>query len=75
VGRPFEPFPSSALDGSVIDSFDVVAQNEARFPSAMLGVLAAGRAYIPFRKQRPSLVGEITRRNQPCGAGLIGDQW
>jgi amino acid adenylation domain-containing protein len=100
VGRPFEPFPDSALDGSVIDRFDAVARrfperlaiqdltcrlayselaamvdriaavtnaaiagragpvaillnSEARYPAAMLSVLAAGRPYVPLDAGHP----------------------
>jgi amino acid adenylation domain-containing protein len=98
--RPFEPFPYSVLDGSVIDRFSAIARqypeklavqdltcsltyaelaalvdriaavtdaatvqragpvaillkSEARFPAAMLGVLAAGRGYIPLDADQP----------------------
>src|SRR5580704_6828650 len=94
VNRPFEPFPYSALEGSIIDRFEAIAKRFATrvalsdrvsqltyggladlvsriaadiavavadrpgpvaivlprnvfFPAAMLGVLAAGRGYVP----------------------------
>lgn len=100
VDRPFEVFPYSALEGSVLDRFDAVVsrfperlaiqdstrrliyaelavivdriaaaatsatagragpvaillRSEARFPAAMLGVLAAGRAYVPLDADQP----------------------
>jgi amino acid adenylation domain-containing protein len=125
VDRPFEPFPSSALDGSIIDRFDVIAhrfperlairdltccltyseladmvdriaavtnaaiaerpgpvaillKNEARFPAAMLGVLAAGRAYIPLDAGEPiarnRLIAEQAGAAALISAGDIADQ-
>ena len=100
VDRPFEVFPYSALESSVLDRFDAVAsrfperlaiqdttrrltyaelaamvdriaaaviaatagragpvaillRGEVRFPAAMLGVLAAGRAYVPLDADQP----------------------
>ena len=125
VDRPFEPFPSSALDGSIIDRFDVIAhrfperlaiqdltccltyseladmvdriaavtnaaiverpgpvaillKNEAHFPAAMLGVLAAGRAYIPLDAGEPiarnRLIAEQAGAAALISAGDIADQ-
>jgi non-ribosomal peptide synthetase component F len=125
VGRPIEPFPSSTLDGSVIDRFDAVARrfperlaiqdstsrltyseladmvgriaartevaiagragpvaillnNEARFPAAMLGVLAAGRAYIPLDAGEPiarnGLIAEQAGAAALISAGDLADQ-
>jgi amino acid adenylation domain-containing protein len=98
--RTFEPFPYSALEGSILDRFDAVVRrhadrlavqdaevgltyaevaeqaariaarvgkavegrpgpvaillpNDARLPGAMLGVLAAGRAFIPLDVDHP----------------------
>jgi amino acid adenylation domain-containing protein len=95
VDRPFEPFPYSALEGSIIDRFEAIAKRfttrvalsdrvsqltyggladlvsriaadiavavadrpgpvaivlprNVFFPAAMLGVLAAGRGYVPL---------------------------
>lgn len=100
VDRPYEPFPRSALDGSICDRFDGVAlrhasrpavsdrsrsfsyrelatlvnaiagatvaatahrpgpvavllPHEARFPAALLGVLAAGRGCVPLDANHP----------------------
>src|ERR1700740_3409365 len=100
ANRPFEPFPHSVLEGSVIDRFNAVAgrfpemlavqdltcrltysefaalvdriaavttaatarsagrvaillKSEVRFPAAMLGVLAAGRGYVPLDPGQP----------------------
>ena len=101
VNRPFDPFPCSALDGSIVDRFDATARRfsqhlaisdhvrrltyrelaiivdriavsvatatadrpgpvaillarDALFPAAMLGVLAAGRGYVPLDAGDPT---------------------
>ena len=111
VDRPFEVFPYSALESSVLDRFDAVVsrfperlaiqdttrrltytelaamvdgiaaaviaatagragpvaillRSEARFPAAILGVLAAGRAYVPLDADQP------VARNQLMWAGV-----
>src|SRR6266508_2756269 len=100
VDRPFEPFPSSALNGSIVDRFEDIARrfatrlavsdsvrsftyaelaalveriahataaavadrdgpvaillaSDAFFPAALLGVLAAGRGYVPLDPNAP----------------------
>ena len=101
VNRPFDPFPWSALDGSIVDRFDATARRfsqhlaisdhvrrltyrelaiivdriavivatatadrpgpvaillarDALLPAAMLGVLAAGRGYVPLDAGDPT---------------------
>ncbi len=98
---PFEPFPETALDGSITDQFEAIVaryprrpavsddtrslsyadlsllagriaaaigaattdrpgqvaillRNEARYAAAMLGVLAAGRAFVPLNADHPA---------------------
>ena len=100
VDRPFEPFPSSALNGSIVDRFEDIARrfatrlavsdsvrsftyaelaalverianataaavadrdgpvaillaSNAFFPAALMGVLAAGRGYVPLDPNVP----------------------
>src|SRR5262245_47006861 len=100
VDRPFEPFPPSTLDGSIVDRFEHMARrfperlavsdshrnltyaelavlverianatavaaadrpgpvaillaSDAFFPAALLGVLAAGRGYVPLDPNVP----------------------
>jgi amino acid adenylation domain-containing protein len=123
--RLFEPFPRSALDGSVVDRFDAIAarwpdrlaiqdlnsclsytelaaivariavatngailgrtgpvaillRSEAHFPAAMLGVLAAGRAYVPLDAGQPAarnrLIAEQSGAAAAISAGDLADQ-
>ena len=116
VDRPFEVFPYSALEGSVLDRFDTVVsrfperlaiqdttrrltyadlaamvdriaaaampaiadragpvaillQTEVRFPAAMLGVLAAGRAYVPLDADQPIARNQLIATQ--AGASLV----
>ena len=120
VDRPFEPFPYSVLEGSVIDRFyDVAARfperlaiqdltccltycelaalvdriaavttaataqsagpvaillkSEARFPAAMLGVLAAGRGYVPLDADQPMARNQLIAQQAGAAALISAD--
>jgi amino acid adenylation domain-containing protein len=121
VDRPFEAFPESALDGSVVDRFDAIVcrfphrlavqdaafkltyadvaaiaariasatvtatagragpvaillRNEARFPAAMLGVLAAGRCYVPLDAAQPIARNQLIARQAGAAAIISVDE-
>src|SRR5262245_36770155 len=120
VDRPFEPFPYSVLEGSVIDRFNAVAgrfserlavqdltccltycelaalvdriaavttaataqsagpvaillKSEARFPAAMLGVLAAGRGYVPLDADQPMARNQLIAQQAGAAAPISAD--
>jgi amino acid adenylation domain-containing protein len=120
VNVPFEPFPYSALDSSIIDRFDAVARrfperlavqdltrsltyaelatlvdqiaavtsgataqrpgpvaillkSEAHFPAAMLGVLAAGRAYVPLDADQPIARNQLIAHQAGAAALISSD--
>jgi amino acid adenylation domain-containing protein len=120
VDRPFEPFPYSVLEGSVIDRFYDVAhrfperlavqdltccltycelaalvdriaavttaataqsagpvaillKSEARFPAAMLGVLAAGRGYVPLDADQPMARNQLIAQQAGAAALISAD--
>src|SRR5580704_12283915 len=121
VDRPFEVFPVSALDGSVVDRFDAIVhrfphrfavqdatsnltysdlaamatqvamavaaatagcpgpvaillRSEARFPAAMLGVLAAGRCYVPLDATQPIARNQLIARQAGAAALISVDE-
>jgi fengycin family lipopeptide synthetase E len=120
IDRPFEPFPYSVLEGSVIDRFYDVARrfserlaiqdltccltyseltalinrigavttavtaqsagpvaillkSEARFPAAMLGVLAAGRGYVPLDADQPMARNQLIAQQAGAAALISAD--
>jgi fengycin family lipopeptide synthetase E len=120
VDRPFEPFPYSVLEGSVIDRFCNVARrfperlavedltscltycelaalvdriaavttaataqsagpvaillkSEARFPAAMLGVLAAGRGYVALDANQPMVRNQLIAQQAGAAALISAD--
>jgi amino acid adenylation domain-containing protein len=120
VDRPFELFPYSVLEGSVIDRFYAMARrfsdrlaiqdliccltygelaalvdriaavttaatgqsagpvaillkSEARFPAAMLGVLAAGRGYVPLDADQPMARNQLIAQQAGAAALISAD--
>ena len=121
IDRPFESFPYSALDGSIIDRFDAIARrfpeklaiqdltrgvtyaelaalvdriaavtssatgqrpgpvaillkSEARFPAAMLGVLATGRGYVPLDADQPIARNQLIAQQAGAAALISADE-
>ena len=123
VDCPFEPFPDSALQGSISDRFDAIAarypdalavqdlerrltyrqlagtveaiaaavsaagrsgpvaillNHDARYPAALLGVLAAGRIAVPLDVDHPRdrnrLIAEHAGATLVVSAGLLAAQ-
>jgi amino acid adenylation domain-containing protein len=120
VDRPFEPFPYSVLDSSVIDRFNTIVcrfpdrlalqdltcsltyselarlvdrmaavtavatagrvgpvaillKSEARVPAAMLGVLAAGRSYVPLDADQPMARNKLIAQQAGASALISAD--
>jgi fengycin family lipopeptide synthetase E len=120
VDRPFEAFPYSALEGSIVERFEAVTRrfaerlaiqdltsrmtyselaamvnriagvttaatvgragpvaillkSEARFPAAMLGVLASGRSYVPLDASQPMARNRLIAEEAGAAALISAD--